>query len=338
MRTELRRALAAGVWFAAAGATVWLYAGQIENAPTLGYSEVIEVSVTPSVSGTLARSSLEVGQRVNADQVVGGLDPAAIEARIAFAKQESSRAEERADAQKQRLRGPQDRQRTALCEADPQRLRLELDRLIAEQSTERGEAETLSAEIERLRGLTEKQLVTGERLEQLLVRKSVLDRRISARGEQIQGHEACFGASATIESENAEERLRLLQHERAAHELRAPVSGTVSEILHRPGEWVAAGTPIARIVESRPARVVAYLPGRETPKVALGSTAALTPREHAGPSLVGKVVALGPRFERVPLRLSFIPTIPQWGRIATIELEGAGAALAGELYDVRFQP
>ncbi len=337
MKQSLRRAWPALVWISAVGVTAWLYAGQVRNGQSLAYSEVVEVSVTPAVSGTISSSALEIGATVEAGRAVAALDPSGIDARIAFAQQEAARADERVSAQEKGVKQtPDQAKRAALCEADPERLRIELDRLVAEQSTERGEAETLAAETERLRGLTEKQLVTGERLEQLIVRRAVLDRRLAARAEQIRGLEACFGASANLERLAAAERLRLLLREKELHEMKAPASGVVSEVLHRPGEWVPAGTPIARIVEPRPGRVVAYLGGRETPMVPLGSRATLVPRERTGPALLGKVVALGPRFERVPIRLSFIPTIPQWGRIATIELDTAGAALAGELYDVRF--
>ena len=44
----------------------------------------------------------------------------------------------------------------------------------------------------------------------------------------------------------------------------------------------------------------------------------------------------GPRIEQVPLRLRAIPTIPQWGRLITIEVEKSHEPLPGEIYDVRF--
>jgi hypothetical protein len=64
----------------------------------------------------------------------------------------------------------------------------------------------------------------------------------------------------------------------------------------------------------------------------------LRPRDHGGPSIKGRVIAVGPRIEQVPMRLRFIPTVQQWGRLVTIFVGEEADLLPGEIYDVRFEP
>ena len=127
-----------------------------------------------------------------------------------------------------------------------------------------------------------------------------------------------------------------LELERKKYQITAPVSGSVNLISARVGEWRAAGAEIIEIVVPRPNRLTAYVTDRQVPVVTPGTPATLRPRDRSGQALEGRVIQVGPRIEQVPVRLRSIPTIAQWGRLVTIQVEKHGEPLPGEIYDVRF--
>jgi hypothetical protein len=55
-------------------------------------------------------------------------------------------------------------------------------------------------------------------------------------------------------------------------------------------------------------------------------------------TLRGKTVILGPVVAELPARCWASPRIPMWGREVTVELEGAVDVLAGQAFDVVFEP
>jgi len=133
-------------------------------------------------------------------------------------------------------------------------------------------------------------------------------------------------------------RLSNLEGEQGKYTLVAPAAGRVENVVCRPGEWIGVGMEVIVLVVPRPGRATAYVTDRQVEAITLGAVAQLRPRERRGPALEGKVIAAGPRVEPVPQRLRFIPTVPQWGRLVTIQVNPDADLLPGELYDVRFAP
>ena len=362
---RIRRAAARAwpfvAWLAALGGAVWLYFGESWRGHALAYEDIQEVNVSPSFAGRLATLDIELGQRVEAGQLLATLDTADLDARELRARTELERLKTRAAAQREALRLDQEDRRAqasarrATYESEGSRLRALIEKLTTEQAGDEAEASALDPQIERLKPLVERKLLTADRLEPKVQERAMLTKRIASRADALRSAGLELGSWMRLEAPKVAEsnldalllpyeleirgqeaRLAELALERGKHRITAPVSGAVNQISARAGEWRAAGAPIVEIVVPRPNRIIAYVTDRQVPAVVVGTAATLRPHDHGGAAISGKVVMAGPRIEQVPLRLRAIPTIPQWGRLVTIEVEKAHEPLPGEIYDVRF--
>jgi len=354
LRRRVRRAAArfwpGFVWALAAAASAALYRTEGVKSQSLAYSEMVHHDLMPEVDGTLVELRLELGQTVRQGEVIARMDPEEIEGRIAPVRSAIARLEARVAARNKRsgqakgqakgeAKGADDNAvQAALCGSSPDRLLLLTDTLTTSQASDLGERETLAEQLARLKPLLEQRLVTGERVDELRLRQSVLDRRIAGRARELRRLDDCLDINAGIELEVQRMALTRLERERRRYDVVAPASGTVESITHRTGEWIRAGSVVAEIVVPRPTRLIAYITDRQVPTVGIGMAATLATRGHEGPTLHGRVVALGARIEQVPLRLRFLPTIEQWGRLVTVEVEPPGASVPGEIYNVSFAP
>lgn len=348
-------------WCGAIAASVWLYFGETGHGHALAIEEVQEIKVAPAVSGRLVTLAVELGQKVREGDLIATLDTRDLDARLRMSKTEVERQRTRIGAEREVLRlDLQDRQAQAAArrnayEAEGRRLRGELERLSSEQAADQGEIDSFGPQIERLKPLVEKKLVTADRLEDLLQKRTVFEKRIGSRTQLIKAaREELDGWSKLgpdklpdpnldarllpfeLELKAQEARVAELEVEREKYRITSPVTGTVNAILARGGEWRGVGAEIIQVVVPRPNRMTAYVMDRQIPVVAPGTRATLRPRDHGGPALEGKVSLVGPRIEELPVRLRPMSTIKQWGRQITIQVEKSGDPLPGEIYDVRF--
>lgn len=78
-----------------------------------------------------------------------------------------------------------------------------------------------------------------------------------------------------LHEDAVEDRLKAAESQaglhREAYMLRAPKDGLVSAILFRPGDVVAAGLPILRLVDERPAHITAYLNENQAGQLPVGA-------------------------------------------------------------------
>jgi multidrug resistance efflux pump len=361
VRRTLARAWPLVAWMGALAAAVWLYFGASWRGHALAYEDIQEVNVSPSLAGRLATLEIELGQKVEEGDVLATLDTADLDARERRARTELERLKTRVAAQREALRLEQEDRRAqgaarrTTYESEGSRLRALIEKLSTDQAADEAEASALDPQIERLKPLLERKLLTADRLESKLQERAMLTKRIASRtdalrsaGEELSSWMRLAPAKISdsnvealllpyeLELRTQEARLAELELEREKHRITAPVSGSVNQISARAGEWRAAGAPIVEIVVPRPNRIIAYVTDRQVPAVVVGTPATLRPHDHGGATISGKVVMAGPRIQQVPLRLRTIPTIPQWGRLVTIEVEKSSEPLPGEIYDVRF--
>ena len=365
----LRRRLGRGLqalwpltaWLGAVAAAGWLYFGESWRGHALAYDDIQEVKVSPAVAGRLATFPVEQGARIAAGQLIATLDSSDLDARIRLAKTEIARLKTRVDAEREALRLEiADRRSQAVVrrisyDSEGRRLRGDLEKLATEQAGDRAEAESFAPQIDRLKPLLEGKLITADRLEDLVRKKTVLEQRIAARNDALRETRKELASWATLEPEKLAElsvETRLLPFElelrtqeakvaeleldRAKYRVLSPVSGSIHVISTRPGEWCSVGQELAQVVVPRPGCLTAYLTDRQIPVVTVGTRATLRPRDRSGQALEGRVTMVGVRIEQVPLRLRSIPTIAQWGRLVTITVDSSSEPLPGEIYDVRF--
>lgn len=108
------------------------------------------------------------------------------------------------------------------------------------------------------------------------------------------------GEQASLELDAAEWTVKL--RERMTHAarvkldsrtVRAPFDGTIAQLLVQPGQWVAAGEPIARVIDLKRLRVEGYFRQDLIGRIKVGGTGSFT-------------YLLDGQTKRVPVKVSFV--------------------------------
>lgn len=300
------------------------------------YAETVRHSIAAASGGRVETVLARVGQPVKAGDPLVVLDDRSLRL-----------ARERAAAELKLLQAKVD---AAAQERDVAVTRSELWmlRAKADASGDRAGLQELAKQMERLDGLLSRQLVDAteaegirEKYRTLSARVRAYNRSSVARGKGGgQGHEQAVDllvepARQAVAVGEAE--LKQLDFALEGLTLRAPADGTVSTVLHRPGDYVAAGAEIASVVTTRPGVLVAVVPEQAARRVAVGSVAKVRRDKLFARSVEGRVIELAPEIDEVPVRARPSPGIAAWGRRALIELNGGDETLPGEAYYVSFK-
>lgn len=98
---------------------------------------------------------------------------------------------------------------------------------------------------------------------------------------------------AELASQRAQERIAKLNVERAS--IRAPFDAQLQSVAPREGDWVGAGTEVARVVDLSRLEVPLRLPASSSSWVRPGDAAELWVREPVGePGWIGQIVRIAP--------------------------------------------
>lgn len=327
------------IWLGALAGAVGLYQTEATHGDVFAYAEIIEVAVTPEIDGVLATAPMEVGQEIKGGEVVATLDTKDLDEKIRLAKADRDALPLRlGEALRLELVGSEADGRLTTFGQDGQRIKVTAEKLAAQQEADRAAVSAIGPQIARLKELVDKKLIPAEDMNSLVLKKAILEKKIVARAELIKQSKNRLEVWAGEETRIGELRVTELERARGKYQLPAPTAGIVEAILHRPGEFVPAGTPVATIMVPRPGRMVAFIADPLVPKIKVGTPATLRVRERPGSAIDGKVVSVGPRIEEVPVQLRFVPTVVQWGRRVVIEIPGGATPLPGEVHSVRFHP
>ncbi|MEA3364230.1 MAG: efflux RND transporter periplasmic adaptor subunit, partial [Candidatus Hydrogenedentes bacterium] len=192
----------------------------------VGYVEAIEtVNVMPQVAGYLETVHFEEGAMVSAGDLLFTIEKAPFEARVALGEAAVQRAEANVPA--------------------------------AQADLESAKANLVRAEkyFERLKNADERSVVQAE-----MDNASADFEQAQARVKQ--GTAAVQQAKAALEEAKA--NLSLARIDLGYTEIRAPITGRIGEALITEGNYVTpASSPLARIVQTDPIRVVYSMPDRE---------------------------------------------------------------------------
>lgn len=300
------------------------------------------------------------GEAVAAGQVLARMDASEVDAELAAARLDLERLE--LEVVSLEIRRRDDRARaTNQLEVQAERAVLELAQVSAEAQHDRSELSQLEALMLQEQGLVADRLADFERLEELKLRRAGLVAKLSdqqgavehaRRGAAAAGRRLSdwrgvpvAGASLPLREELApagaavaaqRDHLRELEATRMRLELKAPFDGRVEQVLLHPGETAAADGIVVTVVDDRPTRAVAYVDERMATHVHVGDRARLVPRDSSGPSVVGRVEALGPAIAELPARFSPFPAQRRYGRTVYIQLD-APASLPGQAFDASFR-
>jgi HlyD family secretion protein len=250
-------------WAAAAlGALVLAACTRVDPDRFSGYAEADLVYVAPAVAGRLQTLGVERGTRVKPGQLLFELerDPQSLERAAADARAAA------AAAQARNLRKGK---------------RVDELRAIEQQLVQARAALTLAtSELKRSESLVKQGFLSPNRLDELSAARD----RDAARVAELQANLAVArDAARPDEIAAAEAEQRAAENELASSRWRedqtrgvARVTATVQDVLYRPGEWVAQGTPVVALYPDGALKVRFFVPQAALARVKIGDTVAVS--------------------------------------------------------------
>lgn len=328
------------------GAAAWLHFGTESRGHVIAFAQSTPEAIAPTEMAKVLRLEVHVGDSVEPGQIVATLDMTTVDAEIALAEAERVRLQAALRAEQslwaQRL------------DVDLEALEREAARQREDQLRTAAQAKALDGEVLRVKHLVDEHQAVYDEFARLdLQRASVsavvaekpktlqlLAKQIKSakeRRKQANGDNADLAEKFTADLQVAERSIERLKQRRSGYVLRATQRGRVAAIDKQPGEVAAAGEAVVRLV-STGGRAIACVPERTALGIREGDPAKLWIRGQQSASLRGKTVILGPLVTELPARCWTSPKVPMWGREVTVELEGSIDVLAGQAFEVVFEP
>jgi HlyD family secretion protein len=291
----LAATLAAAAFFAAACAN---------DAPdnTLrvsGHVEATEVHVAAEVGGRILELRVDEGDRLTRGDVVATLDTRDTELQIQRARADRDAAVAQLRLLEAGSRVEDIRQAEAqvdaaeaeamAIQADLKSAQLDLDRFEALLKANAGSQKQRDDAKARVDVTRERLRSAEERVR--AARQTVARLKDGARPEEIQAARARVSA--------ADAQIAVLEKALSDAQIRAPVSGVITQKLVDAGEIVMRGTPIVVVTDLDNAWANLFVPEPMIPRVKLGQPARVI-TDAGGEGLPGKVTFISPKAEFTP--------------------------------------
>ncbi|MDD3605051.1 MAG: HlyD family efflux transporter periplasmic adaptor subunit [Kiritimatiellae bacterium] len=340
-------------WAVAIAASVFLYNRTARFGNILGAVETVVEELAPVETARLLSIEVVRGQHVRAGQIIARLDTTLVD--VELAEVEVSRAQAENDMTRDMLQTVRQIE-TAVKEAEAF---LSENRL--QQQSAQGELDELNREYDRLEKMMAKQMVTEEVLADIRPRIAALEvmvkmypdlitvaeeREASALRDREQlikwirpqdGEDVAGAASRKLQDMQALlDAVRDLQQRKLRfYELKATKDSVVSAIFNEPGEVIAAGAPVIRLVQEKPSRVIGFLPEAHVASMREGQEAWVW-RKSVRRHLVSAVVeTVSPEVDALPGRVSPIRAATVRGRRVVLRLTGEHDFIPGESVQIR---
>lgn len=304
----MRRMVVAGLVLVAllAGVLAWRLRVQARESrgPAGGTGEIegTTVELSSRLQARLTAVPVKKGQLVRKGELVASFDCADADAALAEAEGRAAAAQSQAEVARAQARSSRDSEQAALAAASAaeaqgaalgaqrdaarrQAARLEVlgdDVAFASRDQSRASADGLSAQVESARAQA------GSARRQARAAASAA----TGAGVQVAAAEASLRAAR-----GAAERARLLAAECA---LRAPLDAVVSELPHEPGELLAPGQMVARLVDLSVVKATFYLPNAELAAARPGGRAWVRADAFPGERFEGTIATVAAEAEFTP--------------------------------------
>lgn len=328
------------------GTAAWLQFSTESRGHVVAFAQAIPEAVAPTEMAKMLRIDVQVGDEVEAGQVLAALDTTQLDADISLAEAEKVRLEAAMRAEKALL--------ARRLDVDLETLEREAAMQREEQHRASAQAKALEGEVLRVKHLVDDhQAVYDEYARLDLQRASVaavamekpktlqiFAKQIKAareRRKQVNEGDVEIEGKFDADIRVAERTIEQLKQRRRGYILRATQRGRVAMIEKRAGEVVAPGEAVVRLVNAG-GRVVACVPERMGLGIREGDPAKLWIRGQSGAALRGKTTILGPLVTELPARCWTSPKVPMWGREVTVELENQVDVVPGQAFEVVFEP
>jgi len=343
-----------GVVLGLVGVEVLLARDLTTTGAVVGYTLTKSYSVAPPRRAKLKTVAVQLGATVAAGQLLAELDPIELDNELAAARAER----ERAIAAIQAELAAQHRDRADVARRFALGAEGANAQFVTAEAASRAAAAELAAidrELAEQRDLVAQHLATTTTVNALALRRAALAKQVDSAGRVLgvlRGNASAATQRTTgvdpggaIDSvlapletavRTAELRVDQLEHERQGLTLRAPTDGVVEQLPLHPGDLAGPDIPVATIVASDTARVVACIPEARASRVEIGLGAELTSAyDHARGA--GAIESLTREIAPLPARCQAPGSKAiAMGRVAVIALDVPLPGLPGETQLVRF--
>ncbi len=257
-----------------------------------------EVVLNTSVSGTIARLLTDLGDRVEAGQVVAEMD-----------RREFSLAVEQAEAALQSGRSQLERARAqaAAAEANLSQVRESIRSWEANDNRARAALDEARANLERNRQLLQKELISTRdfdaartQYETVLaqyqtsqVDRTQYDQRVRVAEAQLQSDQSAVRVAESDIKQRAA-ALGVAQKKLADATLRTPIRGSIAKRHVNPGEFLKDNTAVFTIVRSDPLKYSGTVPERAALDLRPGQAVRLQVDPVPGRAFEGRIARVSP--------------------------------------------
>jgi len=291
------------IWLTAGLMVVLLLPGGLNRVRFHGEAERTYEYVAPLEDGRLKALYVDMGETVEAGELLGALDNASLMMETLMDQASLMKTRDKIHA-----------------------IGYELESLRLEQAKTRAELESLESTWSRTENLVSRNLILEQDVEDLRPRiratREILDRyspliaRLEQRLESAQADAREFRA----------EDLRQLEQNRSR--LVANTSGVVAEVLRQVGDVVETGEPVLRISNVSTRRIIAFIPEIDRADVAEGDECRVI-STISRKTYLGRVKTITADIRKLPVFTGFDDEILR-GRRIVIELAEGSAMTPGE--------
>jgi multidrug resistance efflux pump len=306
--------------------------------------------VAPLETARLSAVQVTVGQRVKTGDIVATMDTALVDAELRVAEVEMAEARDTISGYQRDILQMVQKGEASVLDAETG-----LETLKINQARDAGELAELKKEQQRREGLLAKRLISEELASQLRPAIAALAETLAANPALIKVEErrlelakkerddmkvwlrvdAGQEVSAAIQDKEkargaiADAQRDLLDLRRKNFTLRATRDGTVSTIMHNPGDIVAAGDPVLQVIPLSDA-VAGFLPEIQLGELTVGQRMLIKRMSGRGTSVGAVVESIGPEVQTLPGRISPIRGQPLRGRRVMLKLDALHDFIPGE--------
>jgi HlyD family secretion protein len=333
MTGKARRNLSGSVWVAGAVvATTWgLARTQSIEAPAVGYA------LAQDVSSLEAARILEVAVQLH-DHVESGALVARLDTEPLVRERDVVAADLLAAQAQLQNEAALDARRFA---EGSEQARLEQARLRVALQEDRALEDGYGARLVQLKSLVDQGAGSTWEVQDLERDLKVVSERVveeanalaiaTAAAEGAETRNADRPGSNEWELVASERRLQQLESRIGQLDLSTRITGQVVAVYRGPGDVVAAGEPVVRVVPESAIEALAYLPPSTIRRIQPGAIARVV--RPTGEVVKASVRSVGASPEQLPAQLWQNSTAPEWGVPVLMDLEGAVAP--GEPLKVR---
>jgi len=301
-----------------------------------------EVVLSTSIPGTVARLVVDLGDRVQAGQVVAELDPR----ELAFAVEQ---AEAGLGAARDALHRA--RAQAAASHAQLQQVRESRRALESELNRSRAVLEETRANLDRMRALVTSALIAQRDLDVARTQyETAVAQHETAQVELDQYPDRVRVAEAQLESDRSAARVAEAEIKRREAELSlarkkfsdatltAPIRGAIARRHLNPGQYAPVNTPVFTIVQSHPLKFAGTVAEHAALDVRPGQVVRLRAEPASGRSFAGRVTRVSPAVDVTSRTVLIEAEVPNQEGLLKPGLFARGAVVLRQDRDVAFVP